>query len=291
MATCPRCRTRIPLAPAVALEPSASRPGPVSAHTLGQLFEKGWTLFRARWKVLVGLHLLTYALLFLPTVLGFAAGYLAADAYPELKRNLILLGTLTGLAIGLPAMFWGYAGFMAAVVEPDLDFRAALGRGRQLLGPFLWALSLSGLLVLGAFLLFFIPGLLMMVWFLFIPFILVESPARGMQSLLRSRHLVAGYWWEVFGKFFVISLVPSALSAIPLAGPILGLLAVPYVTLMLYLVYQDQLRRNPPATQTAGGRTTLGWWLMALAGYALLIIPLLLIFSRHVEEAVQGIAL
>ena len=49
-------------------------------------------------------HLLTYTLLFVPTGLGFATCYIGSTWHPQFKRELILLGILCGLSIGLLAI-------------------------------------------------------------------------------------------------------------------------------------------------------------------------------------------
>jgi len=277
LVTCPHCKHRFPL-PAL----SAPAPAPPADRSLAQLFDQTWELYRRRWATLCGLLLLTYLLLLIPLGLGLAAGWVATCYLPEqIRLHLLLIGALCGLGVGLLTMFWGYAAYLAAALDNDLTTRPALQRAWPLTGGVVWAVSLSGLLAAGAFCLLFIPGVILSVWLAFVPFLVVETPYRGMASLRCSRRLVAGHWWDVFVKFLVASLVPSAIGAVPLVGPLLGLAAVPFGTLMMVMVYRDRLAgtaAEPPAEPLAYGPPI--WWGMALGGFALLGLALLFIASR-----------
>jgi len=280
--TCPHCTQRFALPAQAGQAPAAAAVlAETSDRTLGQIFDQAWTVYRQRWGTLLGLLLITYLLLLVPVGAGLAAGGIASLYLPdEVRVHLLLLGTLCGLAVGLLTMFWGYAAYLAAALDPELSVNDALKRGWPLCGPVLWAVSLAGLLAAGGFLLAIVPGILLSVWFAFVPFLAIDG-RHGMDSLSASRRLVAGRFWDVLLKFLVASLVPSAIGAIPLVGPLLGLAATPFSTLMMVMVYRDRqagCAQSPPAEPLPGGPAS--WWAIALGGYALLGLGLLFIASR-----------
>jgi hypothetical protein len=275
--TCPHCRHQFPFSrPALSEETALV---PFEARSIGALFDQAWVEYRQRWKTLVPLFLFTYLLIFIPVLLGLAAGFAAGLALPEIDRHLWAIGVLAGLGVGMLTMFWGYAAFIAAALDPALTIKSALGRARSLTGPFLWALSLSGLLMTGAFVLFFIPGIILAVWFAFVPFILVESQERGMSALKRSQQYVTGDWWDVFVKGLIATLIPSAVSAVPLVGPFIAMAAVPYALLMVIMIYRDQQARQRDRARTVSPKHgPLLWWGTAIAGYILFTVPFLVYF-------------
>ena len=166
--------------------------------TEGVLTE-AWTVYKAHWQ-----HLLTIAL----------AVY-AAVALIGLVIGLILEGwaaaIVTGL-ISLVATFWLQGALVRAVDDirdgrPDMTFSETLGRVRPQLPSIMVAGIIAAIGILLGLLLFVVPGLVLLTWWvLVIPVIVLENRSAG-ESFGRSRELVRGYGWNVFGVIVLTVLI------------------------------------------------------------------------------------
>ncbi len=68
----------------------------------------------------------------------------------------------------------------------------------------MWISILTMLVVWGGFLLFIIPAIVVSLSIYLAQFVYVKEGVRGMAALLRSRELIQGYWWAVFGRVMMI---------------------------------------------------------------------------------------
>jgi hypothetical protein len=110
-----------------------------------------------------------------------------------------------------------------------------------------------------------VPGLILItVWSLAAPVVVIERPP-GLRALRRSRELVRGNGWQVFGVIFILDvLVAAVAAAIELAADaagtgvgivvtvIVGVLTAPFAALAAAVMYFD-LKREPasaPAPQS-----------------------------------------
>ncbi len=75
------------------------------------------------------------------------------------------------------------------------------------------------LVVVGGYVLLLIPGIILSLVLIFSRFAYVKEGKKGLSALLRSRDLVKGNWWQVFGAFFIV-------SAIMLVGLIVGAIMI-----------------------------------------------------------------
>jgi hypothetical protein len=173
--------------------------------TQGVLGE-AWALYKAHWR-----HLLTISFI---VYIGIAL--------ISLLLTLILVNWLAGLlaaAISLVALFW-VQGALVKAVEDVRDGRADLPLGETFarVRPQLSAIVVGGILAgIGVFLgllLFIVPGLLLMTWWvLLIPVIVLEQRRAG-EAFGRSRELVRGYGWGVFGVIVLTILLLLGFSIV-----------------------------------------------------------------------------
>jgi hypothetical protein len=173
--------------------------------TQGVLGE-AWALYKAHWR-----HLLTISFI---VYIGIAL--------ISLLLTLILVNWLAGLlaaAISLVALFW-VQGALVKAVEDVRDGRADLPLGETFarVRPQLSSIVVGGILAgIGVFLgllLFIVPGLLLMTWWvLLIPVIVLEQRRAG-EAFGRSRELVRGYGWGVFGVIVLTILLLLGLSIV-----------------------------------------------------------------------------
>jgi hypothetical protein len=118
--------------------------------------------------------------------------------------------------------------FTGMIVELVADLRdgrrdASVGQLLRAVSPVLGQLILvavvAGVAVLVGFFLVVVPGLILLtIWSVFAPVVVLERPP-GLRALARSRELVRGNGWRVFGVVFVFFiLVVIASDAIELAA-------------------------------------------------------------------------
>lgn len=108
--------------------------------------------------------------------------------------------------------------------------------------------------VLGASLIFLIPGIILGIFLIFSGLIYVKENEKGMKALVLSREYIRGHFWGVVGRLTVFSLLLSAfnllvgsLYVIPGAGPIMAVMLRLFIGLVLpafsaiyyYLIYKN----------------------------------------------------
>lgn len=297
--TCPKCREsfdyRKPAAaapppaeesqppsvapPAAAAEPSPPRPAPGSPGRLrgiGGLFKDSWEIYLRRVGVLMGLYLLSILLMLVPVGVFAMIGGAASLAIPGIRIPLLVAGILTGLVLGSIALFWGLAALVFAVADQNLGIKAALQKGSTRIWAFLWVFALTGFIVTGGFMLFFVPGVIFSVWFFLTQFVLAAEDERGMRALLKSRAYIQGRFIEVFLRLLLVWIVSVALGMIPILGGILSLLFVPFMMIYSWLIYDDL---RPKAGHVSFSCTTADkttWLVIGALGYVIPLIFLML---------------
>jgi len=245
-------------------------------RSLGELFRDTWGLFKARFLTLICLYLLSVVFIVLAAGMVAGSGFLLVSVLP-ISKNILIGGLIAvGIIAGSIAMSWGMAAFTIATVDDDLGVRDALGMGWGSVWRFIWVSLLFGFIVGGGFLLFLVPGVIFLVWFLFSAFVVVSEEERGLGALLKSKEYVRSQWFDVFLRAFVIWLVSVGLSVIPLVGPILSLLFIPFMMLFIRLIYDDLRGLKGRGTLHPSMGTKFKWIGTGALGYA--VFPVLLFF-------------
>ena len=194
------------------------------------------------------------------------AGHLIGIAFviyvaAAIVDGLISLGhglfvTLLGLIITLLAGYLVQAALVKSVQDirdgrADLSVGETVSAGTAVLLPVTGAAILAGIAIAIGLILIIVPGLfLITIWAVFIPVIVIERTG-ALGSFGRSRQLVSGHGWHVFGTLvlawiiqFAVSLVLGVLlSALPLflrnavSTVVTGALVAPFIALIVTLVY------------------------------------------------------
>jgi hypothetical protein len=206
------------------------------------VIREAWALYRTHWRHLLPISFVVYLAI---AVVGLL-----------LMLALTWFGAVIAALISLVGLFW-VQGALATAVEDIRDGRADLSLGDTFsrVRPQLGAIVVAGLLAaIGVFLgllLLIVPGLVLMTWWvLIIPIIALERTPAG-AAFSRSRELVRGHGWSVFGVIvltillligfeIVLSLVLTPLadwlqSSIP--GIVSGTLTTPFIALVWTLLY------------------------------------------------------
>jgi hypothetical protein len=173
----------------------------------GEVLGEAWALYKAHWRHFLPLALLVFVVLSLVSLLlSFLLGW---------------FGAVLATVVGLVGVFWLQGALCEAVADvrdgrADLSISETLQKVRPRLAPLLGAGVLAGLGVAVGLLLLIVPGLLLLTWWsVIIPVIVLERVA-AMESFGRSRELVRGHGWNVFGVI-VLTVLILLLVAILLA--------------------------------------------------------------------------
>jgi len=101
--------------------------------------------------------------------------------------------------------------------DGEREYRSAL----SLFLSYLWVSFLTGMVVLGGVMAFFLPALIASVLLVFSLVVLIDEDKRGMEALLRSWELVAPNFWGVVVRILVALVVLFVVIAI--IGSLLGI--------------------------------------------------------------------
>jgi len=150
----------------------------------------------------------------------------------------------------------------------DLSIRGLFRSVSPVLAPLLWTAILVGIGVFTGMLLFIIPGLWVLTqWSVAAPAVVIER-LHAVDALRRSRQLVEGHGWQVFGVIvvtvlliFIVDIVlvslASAISksnaAIAVANLIGGVLMAPVFALASAVLYLSLRHLRGEPAPPAGG--------------------------------------
>jgi hypothetical protein len=225
----------------------------------GEVLSEAWALYKAHWRHFLPLAFVVFLVISLISlVLALALGWLGA-----------VLATL----VGFVGIFWLQGALCEAVADvrdgrADLSISDTLQKVRPRLAPLLGAGVLAGLGVALGLVLLIVPGLVLLTWWsVIVPVVVLERVA-AMDSFGRSRELVRGNGWNVFGVIVLTVLILLAfaiafaivaavlLSWLPDEGRsfvqtlVVDTLTAPFLALAWTLMY-FRLRRGEQETEPA----------------------------------------
>jgi hypothetical protein len=211
-------------------------------NPLSGVLGEAWRMYRAH-----AAHLLAIAF-----VIYLAAAIIAA--------LLALIGGIAGSILGSIVEFFAAFLLQAALIKAVQDVRdgradLSLRETVSAATPYIWRVAgasiLAGIAITIGLLLVIIPGLyLITIWAVIVPVIVLERSG-ALASFGRSRGLVRGHGWHVFGTlvlvFIIMLVVNVVLGLIFVALPILfrnglstvitGTLIAPFIALVVTLIY------------------------------------------------------
>ena len=212
---------------------------------------EAWRLYRAHLRHLLSIAFVVY--------LGVALLSLVLTAL------LTWAGAIIAAIVSIIALFW-VQGALVEAVQDLMDGRADLSLGEtfQRVRPRIPAIAvasiLAGLGIAVGLVLLIVPGLVLLTWWvLIIPVIVLEGKSAG-EAFSRSRELVRGHGWSVFGVIVLTFLLLVAFSIVlslvltPVAdwlqsfisNIVSGTLTAPFIAVVWTLLYH-RLRGTAPA--------------------------------------------
>jgi hypothetical protein len=210
-------------------------------NPLSGVLGEAWSMYKAHaW------HLLAIAFVI----------YVAAAVVAGLLSLAGNFGALLGAIVELFAAFLLQATLIKAVQDvrdgrADLSIGETVSAATPFIGPVALASILAGIGITIGLILVIVPGLwLITIWAVIIPVIVIERSG-ALASFGRSRQLVRGHGWHVFGTlvlvFIILLVVDLILGIIFAALPIVlrsglgtvisGTLVAPFLAVVVTLIY------------------------------------------------------
>jgi hypothetical protein len=172
---------------------------------VGDVLDEAFTLYKAHWKHLMGVALAYY----------LVAGTITLVLTIVFGR----WGALAGAFVLLVGIFWLTGALVEAVADirdgrADLTLTETFARVRPRVLPLLGAAILAGLGITLGLALLIIPGLILLTWWSLITAAIVLEGKPVLESFGRSRELVRGHGWSVFGVVVLTFLLTSVVSGV-----------------------------------------------------------------------------
>jgi len=220
-------------------------------NPLSGVIGEAWQMYKAHAK-----HLLAIAFVI----------YLVAAIISAVLGLLGTIGLYLALLVSIVALFILQATLVKAVQDvrdgrADLSISETVNQAVPFIGPVAAASILAGIAIFIGFILIIVPGLILItIWAVIVPVIVIERSG-VMASFGRSRELVRGRAWHVFGTLvltwlilFVADIILSLIFAfVPhavrsgLASVISGTLVAPFIALVVTLIYYRLSSSMAPA--------------------------------------------
>jgi uncharacterized membrane protein len=211
-------------------------------NPLSGVIGEAWAMYRAH-----AAHFLT---------LAFVVYVVAALVQLVLTGSLGAVGALLAAIVSLVAAFLLQAALVKAVDDVrdgrvDLSLPETLQAARPAIVRVAIGSILAGIATGIGFFLLIVPGLyLLTIWCLIVPVLVLEGAAVG-AAFGRSRQLVSGFGWQVFGTLVMVFLlllvvdllIGLILTSLPdaartsVSGVVSGTLVAPFLALVVTLGY------------------------------------------------------
>jgi len=176
------------------------------------------------------------------------------------------IGILLGSLVAIVAAFVLQATLVKAVQDvrdghADLSIGQTVNKALPFIAPVAGASILAGIAITVGLLLLIVPGLfLITIWAVIVPVIIIERSG-ALASFERSRQLVRGHGWHVFGTLVLVYIIMLVVNivlglifrALPtvlgegLSSVISGTLISPFLALVVTLVYYRLVGLSAPA--------------------------------------------
>ncbi|MEK6918045.1 MAG: hypothetical protein AABW51_03790 [Nanoarchaeota archaeon] len=148
---------------------------------------------------------------------------------------------LLGIFYFLAAISYIHTGFSKM---KDISFDKSFAFARKNFWRFVGLTLLTILCITPLFILLIIPGIIFWVFWAFSPYLLLSGNDGAWDSMKKSKTLVKGRWWNIFGcmllLFIIMVVVSSVAGLIPFIGHIISsLVLTPFMILFFKNFYLD----------------------------------------------------
>jgi hypothetical protein len=189
---------------------------PTEPGSIGYVLDAGFKLYIVSFKRVLGMSVLAVVSVAVPMVVAMVAVAGSAGAGQELgAATLAVIMLAVSGAMCVYLLFYLAAMYRIGGIAygQNLSFGACISMGMRRLFPVILGSLLYGLAMMGGFILFIIPGIILWLSLAFYALCMVLEGDGVLESLRHSHRLVWGNWWRtaiigtvVFVVYYVFSL-------------------------------------------------------------------------------------
>ncbi len=249
---------------------------------IGALMSQTWAFYKERFWTLIGIAAIPQVVMLLLTIVGGGTILgLLASGRADMGILLLILYALVGSLVFLVVISWSQIALVLAIKD-HIGVKEAYSRAWGKILAYWWVVLLSSLIIWGALVMFFIPGVMVGVWFFMSLYVLLAEDKKGMASLYTSREYVRGHWWPAFWRIVLLCLgimIPSMiLSVIPFAQPVFTVLLTPFAVIYTYFMYKNlkEMKGGAVAAPTSGENKF--YWIAGILGAITMVALILMMF-------------
>ena len=179
----------------------------------GALFRAAWARLKQRQKTLLILSALYAASILLYSL------YAQGDPNLELTNPssiLFVVGFILFTLLYVLIAVWAPLALLIASLskETTSNVKVTLKKSLKLIIPSIGINIVMMVIVLGGYIAFIVPGIILAVQLMFALYVYVDENLGIMDSIRKSRILVRGRWWAIVGRSILLSLAVYALFII-----------------------------------------------------------------------------
>ena len=244
------------------IEPVAGRKNKAGKRDLGEIFSEALEIYRHNPILivpsLVPVSALVLGMLIFVGYLGLMAifadgGFLALSFLASLLLLAVLMAVLIFLAEGASIEM-----IRQASMGDTADLSTAWTSTRNNLEPLVLTSILAGIMIALGYALFFIPGLILSFAFYFITQVVMIDGRSGLEALKASYRFVEANLSDCLIVVLASLAISAVLHSVPVIGPLLGLLSLPYIYALATLLYLDRRSDGKSPQETQGERVEIG---------------------------------
>jgi hypothetical protein len=173
---------------------------------ISALFSSSWQLLKDKWQ-----SLLSVGLVGLAVGLGLLAVFLIAIVMTI--SSVMLLGVILLILFIIAALFLG--GWLnAALIKVLANHDQAIKSAWPLAGGMILVGLLCGLIIMAGYILLVIPGIIFSVWYSQAAYAYLLEGRTGVAALNRSKEMVQGRFWAVWGRMLLVSIPVYLISGL-----------------------------------------------------------------------------
>ena len=244
------------------IEPVAGRENKAGKRDLGEIFSEALEIYRHNPILivpsLVPVSALVLGMLIFVGYLGLMAifadgGFLALSFLASLLLFAVLMAVLIFLAEGASIEM-----IRQASMGDTADLSTAWTSTRNNLEPLVLTSILAGIMIALGYALFFIPGLILSFAFYFITQVVMIDGRSGLEALKASYRFVEANLSDCLIVVLASLAISAVLHSVPVIGPLLGLISLPYIYALATLLYLDRRSDGKSPQETQGERVEIG---------------------------------
>jgi len=243
------------------IEPVAGRENKTGKQDLGDIFSQALEIYRHNPILivpsLVPVSALVLGMLIFVGYLGLMAifadgGFLALSFLASLLLFAVLMVVLIFLAEGASIEMIRQAS-MGDVANLSTAWKSI----RNNLEPLVLTSILAGIMIALGYALFFIPGLILSFAFYFITQVVMIDGRSGLEALKASYRFVETNLSDCLIVVLASLAISAVLHSVPVIGPLLGLLSLPYIYALATLLYLDRRSDGNSPLEMLGERVEI----------------------------------